>query len=124
LLYPKYLDAKILRGKTFPEGPAAKLLASGKPLTPETCGWHYVDGLTMPQGSVWRNVAIFWDKVGLGHNSERLPDGGHTVCFMGGDSRVINQADWRRFLADQEKAVAAIRRGEVPPGPWVPEYGE
>ena len=44
LLYPKYLHANVLRGKTYPEAPAASLLDSGQPLTPETCGWHYVDG--------------------------------------------------------------------------------
>ena len=35
--------------------------------------------------SLWldddRRLALCWDKVGLGHNGERLPDGGHTVLF-------------------------------------------
>ena len=120
LLYPEYLDASVLRGKTYPEEPAKQLLESGKPLTPETCGWHYVDGLTLPNGGSSR-IAIFWDKIGLGHNSEYLPSPGHSVTFMDAHGKVIWESDWPRFIADQEKAWDAIRRGESPPMPWVPD---
>jgi catechol 2,3-dioxygenase-like lactoylglutathione lyase family enzyme len=122
LLYPKYVDASVLRGKAYPEEPAKRLLEAGKPLTPETCGWHYVDGLTLPKGGGSSQVAIFWDKIGLGHNSEYLPDGGHSVTFMDAHGQVIKESDWRRFIAEQEKAWAAIRRGEeLEEIPWVPE---
>jgi hypothetical protein len=120
LLYPEYLDASVLRGKTYPEAPAQQLLESGKPLTPETCGWHYVDGLTMPKNGS-SCIAIFWDKFGSDHNSGILPEGGHSVTFMDAHGEVIREADWPRFIAEQEKAWAAIRRGETPPTPWVPE---
>jgi len=120
LLYPEYIDAGTLRGKTYPEGPARELLESGRPLTPETCGWHYVDGLTMQKGLSGR-IAIVWDKIGLGHNSERLPEGGHSVVFMDAHGQVVREKDWPRFLAEQEKAWDAIRGGGKPELPWVPD---
>jgi hypothetical protein len=42
--------------------------------------------------------------------------------FMDGRSREIRAADWDRFIADQEKAWDAIRKGEELPPIWVPEY--
>jgi hypothetical protein len=122
LLYPEYIDAGDLRGKTYPEGPARELLESGRPLTPETCGWHYVDGLTLQEDSRLNSrIAIVWDKVGLGHNSELLPAGGHSVVFMDGSTGVICEKDWPRFVNEQEKAWAAIRSGGKPDPPWVPD---
>ena len=110
LLYPKYADANILRGKTVPEDVVRKLLESGQPLTPDTCGWQYVDGLTVPkEGFIC--IAIFWDKIGLDHNGGRLPHGGHSVTFMTGSGQVIREADWPRFIAEQQKAWDAIRAG-------------
>jgi len=125
LLYSESIDAALLRGKAYSEEAAAKLLVSGQPLTPETCGWHYVEGFSVQRsGSLrrsYRNIAVFWDKIGLGHNSERLPNGGHTVMFLGGRSAIVNEADWPRFVAEQEKAVAAIKRGETIQPSWVPD---
>ena len=121
LLYPTYLSASELRGKTFPEDAAAQLLKSGEPLTPDTCGWQYVDGLTMPQRYSSR-IAIFWDKVGLGHFGERLSHGGHSVTFMDAHGQVIREADWPRFIAEQQNAWNIIRQGGQPTeAPWVPE---
>ncbi len=125
LLYPDYLPASVLRGKAYPEGPAKELLESGKPLTPETCGWRYVDGLTLPgwSGTATSRVALFWDKIGLDHNSGVLPEGGHSVTFMDAHVQVVKEADWPRFVVEQQKAWAAIRRGDEPPVPWVPDDG-
>jgi hypothetical protein len=120
LLYPKYLEADVLRGKTYPELPTKNLLESGKPLTPETCGWRYVDGLTMQTG-LNGYIAIAWDKIGLGHNSEYLPHGGYSVVFMDAHGQAIRESDWPRFIAEQERAWEAIRRGDTPTAPWVPE---
>jgi hypothetical protein len=119
LLYPEHLDASVLRGKGYPEGPAQELLESGKPLTPETCGWHYVDGLHMVEGG-GSKFAIAWDKIGLDHNSGYLPEGGHSVIFMDGHEFIVREADWSRFIASQERAWEAIRFGEIPPDTWLP----
>jgi hypothetical protein len=127
LLYSTFADAAVLRGKTYPEEPAAKLLTAGKPLTPETCGWHYVDGIppAASRGSnVYGRLALFWDKFGSGHNAELLPGGGHTVTFVNGTTRIINESDWARFWKAQEAAMAEIRQGKVPAEPWLPNNGD
>jgi hypothetical protein len=122
LLYPDLIDAGTLRGKAYPEAPARQLLESGQPLTPETCGWHYVDGLVM-QRSVCTRIAIAWDKIGLDHNSGLLPHGGHSVIFMDGSEHVVCEADWLRFIAEQAPAWETIRRGGIPnPPPWHPDF--
>ena len=61
---------------------------SGKLLAPETCGWHYVEGLRLDDD---RRLALFWDKAGLDHNGGRMPQGGHIVIFVNG-----LQGDYRR----------------------------
>src|SRR5262249_12032314 len=45
--YPKYVDAEMLRGNTIPLKVVMERLERGERLTPETCGWHYVEGLTL-----------------------------------------------------------------------------
>lgn len=102
LLYPDLCDAYILRGKTKPLEPAEVILAAGGRLTPETCDWHYVEGLTLSDDG---RLAIFWDKVGLGHNGERLTPGAHSVGFVGGYTDIVY--DWPGFLAEQAKLHAA-----------------
>lgn len=104
LLYPKYIEAEILRGKTIRGDDAFKLLESGRRLTPETCDWHYVEGLTNRDDG---RIAIFWDKVGLGHNGERLAGGGHSVGFVNGHTEIISAADWPAFLKEQKELLAA-----------------
>ena len=48
LLYRAGLgDPGMLRGKTVPESVVREILERGVLLGPETCGWHYVEGLTL-----------------------------------------------------------------------------
>jgi len=101
-------------GGRYPTGGATPE-ASLSLLYPNYADASLLRGNSWPAGS--RCIALFWDKIGLGHNSDRLPSGGHTVVFLDCSSHVINEADWPRFLADQEKAVAALRRGEKPERP-------
>src|SRR5216683_121100 len=67
LLYPKYADASLLQGKTVPLELVEAILERGDHLGPDTCGWHYVEGLRLDDN---RRLALCWDKVGLGHNGE------------------------------------------------------
>lgn len=60
LLYPKCANEYVLSGKTVPVERAQKILVQGRLLDPESCGWHYVEGLTLNDD---RRLAIFWDKV-------------------------------------------------------------
>jgi hypothetical protein len=102
------LLAEVLRGKILPLDVVKAILDRGEPLGPETCGWHYVEGLRQSDGS---NFALFWDKAGLGHFGERLPQGGHEVFFVGSGYRYIPESDWPAFLEEQERLQAKRRQG-------------
>jgi hypothetical protein len=105
-LFPKYADANLLRGKTVTPAVIERQLHSGDELIPESCGWHYVDGLRQGDDP---GLALFWDKAGLGHNGERNPDGGHTVFFVNLRSEYIPGSEWTSFLDNQQKLVAEAR---------------
>jgi hypothetical protein len=108
LLYREdFIDAYLLRGKTVPERNVQQRLDSGQLLTPDTCGWHYVEGLRLTDNP---QLALFWDKAGLDHNGGRLPRGGHIVTFISGDRRQIIAAEWPAFLAAQQQLLAARRQ--------------
>lgn len=105
LLYrEKLATPNLLRGKIVPLETVEAVLSRGELLGPDTCGWHYVEGLSRRDDS---RIAIVWDKVGLGHNGEALRGGGHTVLFVNLDERVIPEAEWPAFLAEQERLLAA-----------------
>jgi hypothetical protein len=103
---PVSADANLLRGKTVPEPVVAARLTASELLTPETCGWHYVEGLRKDDD---HRLALFWDKVGLGHNGERLSDGGHWVCLVGGSIDYVSGDRWESFLAEQEQLRAKVK---------------
>ena len=105
LLYPKYISsAAIFSGKTLPESPTVQRLESGQRLTPETCGWHYVEGLREDSDS---RLMLLWDKVGgLGHNGQRM-DGGREVVFVDHSAKYIHGPEWPALLAQQEKLRAS-----------------
>jgi hypothetical protein len=92
------VDLELLRGKTVPKAVAEHALENGADLSEETCGWHYVPGLTFADNP---ELALFWDRAGLGHWGERLTSGGHVVTFVDGTTEHIVAADWPRFLAQQ-----------------------
>jgi hypothetical protein len=98
-----HVTADLLRGKSVPESVVREILARGERLTPETCGWHYVENLRLDDDP---RLALFWDKAGLGHNGERLSGGGHLVMFIDGRRRHIPSSEWPEFMAEQEKLLA------------------
>jgi hypothetical protein len=110
LLYrnaPASVSANLLRGKTVREDVVRARLEAGQLLTPETCGWHYVEGLRKDD---YPQLALFWDKAGLGHNGERLVGGGRFVCFVRGYIEFIPGERWDEFLAEQERLRAAVMK--------------
>jgi hypothetical protein len=100
LLYSNYIDAYTLRGKTVPLQTVERALKANGKLGPESCGWHYVEGLTLADDP---RIAIVWDKVGLGHDGQRLKNGAHEVRFVGGDREFISRANWPEFLKNQQE---------------------
>jgi hypothetical protein len=108
LLYPNHgVDAEILRGKTVPREEVKAILESGGRLGPDTCGWHYVEGLTSSDDPA---LALCWDKVGLGHNGERLADGGRMVLFVSFRHEYIPGAKWEAFVEEQKKLLEERNR--------------
>jgi hypothetical protein len=104
---PELVTPNLLRGKTVPEDAVRARLDSGLLLTPETCGWHYVEGLRKDDDP---QLALFWDKAGLGHNGERLSGGGHFICRVGGRVEYVPGEQWEVFLAEQQRLRETVRR--------------
>jgi hypothetical protein len=110
LLYPDFADPNLLRGKTVPQEVVQRLLQNGGVLGPDSCGWHYVEGLRVTDDP---KLALCWDKAGLGHNGERLPAGGHYVIFVGLSIEYIPGERWADFVAEQHRLRAALGPGRA-----------
>lgn len=100
---------ELLRGKTVAVEKVRARLDAGKLLDAESCGWHYEEGLTLRDDP---EIAIIWDKVGLGHNGMRLFGGGHEVYFLGGNRQFIKGAEWPAFLALQQQLLASRKKAD------------
>jgi hypothetical protein len=96
-----------LRGKTVSYEAVRTRLEQGELLTADTCGWHYVEGLRSSDDA---RLALFWDKVPLGHNGQRNSDGGHTVWFVRGHGQYISGSEWQTFLEEQQKLREELKR--------------
>lgn len=103
--------ADILRGKTVPLAVVQDRLDRGLRLTPETCGWHYVEGLRIDDNP---ELALFWDKAGLGHNGERI-SGIRYVGFVDGFVRPVETTGnlWNEFLERQNVLRAEQERSRA-----------
>ena len=93
----------ILRGMIVPESRVLEVLNRGGQLGPDTCGWHYVEGLSEGADP---GIAILWCKEVLGHNGQRSRDGGRQVLFVDGAPKWIPGKDWTSFLKEQEQLLA------------------
>jgi hypothetical protein len=100
---PHNINAEILRGKIIPKDIVEAKLNSGDLLDPTTCGWHYVEGSRLDDDP---RIALFWDKVGLGHNGERLLNGDRYVARIDTSVDRIPGTDWPAFLEEQKRLIA------------------
>jgi hypothetical protein len=96
-------DPEVLREKTVPYDIVKTILERGERLGPDTCGWHYVEGLRLDHD---KRLALCWDKVGLGHNGQRLSDGGRSVLLVNLGYEYIPGPKWKEFLQEQEQLLA------------------
>jgi len=101
LLYPRDANAYLLSGKIAPPEQTETVLVSGGTLTPETCGWNYVEGLTNKDNP---ELALFWCKEPLGHNGD-IRDG-FVVWKVSGSKEYVSLADWEDFLNRQEELMS------------------
>jgi hypothetical protein len=98
----KYVDAGTLVGWTESPDAARRSVESGGVLAPDTCDWHYVEGVNHDADST---IAIFWSKSSIGHTGKNL-HGGHQVGFNDGHVEVVRAERWEAFLAEQKELVA------------------
>ena len=98
-----YLDAYTIRGMIVPEETTRRILDSGGLLGPDSCGWHYTDGLTRADDT---RIALLYCKQPLGHNGDKTKDGGRQVVFVGGNIEWISGKTWSAFLEEQKKLLS------------------
>ena len=98
-----YIDAYTLSGMTVPPEETEAILKAGRLLGPESCGWHYVEGLTQADD---RRIGILWCKEPLGHNGDRTRDGGRQVLRVNCAPEWVSGKDWPDFLAEQERLLS------------------
>jgi hypothetical protein len=98
------IGAETLCGKTVPEEVTKQVLDRGELLGADNCDWHYVEGLTLADDP---RLALVWDKIGLGHDSQRPENGGHSVFRLSGHEEVVPESEWSDFLNEQEHFLAA-----------------
>lgn len=98
-----YLDAYTIRGMTVPEDTVRAILDKGGLLGPDSCGWHYTDGLTRADDS---RIALLYCKQPLGHNGNKTKDGGRQVVFVGRGIEWISGSKWPSFLEEQKELLS------------------
>ena len=98
-----HISASLLRGMTAPPEKVDAILTKGELLGPDTCGWHYVEGLTE---SADPEIAILWCKEPLGHYGQRTKDKSREVLFVDGGYKSIPGDKWDEFLKEQERLLA------------------
>jgi hypothetical protein len=95
---------EILRGKTVPFKMTQAAWNRDGFLGSDSCGWYYVAGLKIGDDP---ELAVAWDKYGLGHNGQRLPSGGHEVITVDGYRGYITGTRWDEFIEQQRQLLAA-----------------
>jgi hypothetical protein len=97
-------DPEMLAGAIDPKL-VREHLENGLVLDRQTCGWHYVEGLTLRDD--WR-IAILWNE----DSSDRVASGtqnAHLVVYLQDPSvHVVAARDWQRFL-DEQQALLKLR---------------
>ena len=111
-----------MRGKHLPQSVVDQALARDGCLSPDTCGWHYVEGLR--EGDAL-DIAVAWDKVeGLDHNGRRRSGLMHEVAFLDGSHTCITKDEWAEFVKKQKHLLAEViakRPLNSPPVRWSDE---
>lgn len=106
-------------------------LENGLVLDSKTCGWHYVEGLTLRDDE---RIAILWDNDSNDRSVGDTRDA-HLVVYLQDPSvQVVAARDWQRFLEEQQALLKnrtqAAREGipllsaqvRLPDGRIVKEY--
>jgi hypothetical protein len=97
-------DVALLKGKAVPLAKAEAEFRRTGVLGPDSCGWHYVEGLNTNDDL---SLAILWDKTpGFDHNSRRTGRGGREVAFLDGHSEWLSDETFSNLMARQAELLA------------------
>lgn len=107
LLDIKAASLETLAGKRIELEAAERQIAATGRLSPETCDWHYVEGLRSDDDPT---LALFFDKGGLGHNGEYRSEGGYRVGRIAGHVESITADQWPEFVRQQRAMHAKLDR--------------
>lgn len=91
-------EPDVFRGMTVPYETVNTILRGGRPLGPDTCGWHYVEGLSRADGP---DIGILWCKTALDHNGKRTDDGGRQVLLTSDASEWVPGDKWEAYVRRQ-----------------------
>lgn len=91
-------------------------------LGPESCGWHYVEGLRQDDDPM---IAAAWDKVvGIDHFGQRRRGFAREVVYLDGSAAGISMKNWPQFALEQREKLALLivsRPTNAPPIRWSDE---
>jgi len=111
-----------IRGKNIPRGLAQAAWETDHELGPDSCGWHYVEGLREGDDP---GIAVVWDKAwGLGHNGQRIRGFGREIILLDGDHSGKLLKEWPAFAMEQREKLAKViaeRGTNGPPIRWSDE---
>jgi hypothetical protein len=112
----------VLRGKHLPQRLVDETLGRDGVLGPDSCDWHYVEGLREDDNP---RLALAWDKVsGVSHNGRRSLELEHEVLLVDGSVRYIMKQKWPAFVEEQKGLLtdtAKKRTNNSPPICWSDE---
>jgi hypothetical protein len=106
-LYPGYLtDPTLLAGISGEREGVVHRLRSGGSLGEDVCSWVYWPGFRLDDDP---GVAVLWERqAGVRFNGRSSNVGGHAVGFLDGRHRQVAEADWPRFVEEQEALRTSI----------------
>lgn len=111
-----------LRGKNIPLTVAKLAWERDGHLGPESCGWHYIEGLRDDDDPT---IAVVWDKAwGLGHNGQRIRGFARAIVLLDGSHSGKMLKDWPQFATEQREKIAKViasRPSGNPPIRWSDE---
>jgi hypothetical protein len=106
-LYPQFMTAADnLAGVTGNIAVTRVVLSTNGNLTSNESSWVYIPGLKDTDDG---DLMILYERTsGVGSNGRRMP-GGRVVGFINGSMRMIPDAEWERFLAEQAKLRVKVK---------------
>jgi hypothetical protein len=113
----------VLPGKNLPRAAVhAALTNEAIAFGPESCGWHYVEGLREDDDP---EIVVAWDKtVGLDHNGGRQMGLAHECVWLSGSTSFASTAEWEQLIGRQKEKLAKViasRASNAPPIRWSDE---